>query len=46
MNSHVLCLDTLLMFIGQMVERVNSEVNGTQDLIKKAKHHTKIYIVL
>ncbi|KAI8095249.1 hypothetical protein BDF21DRAFT_405503 [Thamnidium elegans] len=25
MNSHVLCLDTLLMFIGQMVERVNNE---------------------
>ncbi|GAA5803049.1 hypothetical protein HPULCUR_008524 [Helicostylum pulchrum] len=25
MNSHVLCLDILLMFIGQMVDRVNNE---------------------
>lgn len=25
-NSHFLCLDTLLLFIGHMVERINSEV--------------------
>ncbi|CAO3585256.1 unnamed protein product [Absidia cylindrospora] len=31
MNYHVLCLDTLLMFIDHMVERVNDEVERSED---------------
>jgi brefeldin A-resistance guanine nucleotide exchange factor 1 len=27
-NSHILCMDTLLMFIGQMVDRARSEVRS------------------
>ncbi|RCH92537.1 GDP/GTP exchange factor for ARF, partial [Rhizopus stolonifer] len=42
MNSHVLCLDTLLTFIGQMVERVDDqtsdddyvELTSVQDLLE------------
>ncbi|KAI8385758.1 hypothetical protein BD560DRAFT_321873 [Blakeslea trispora] len=35
MNSHVLCLDSLLAFIGQMVERTNEqELTSVQDLLE------------
>lgn len=30
MSSHVLCLDTLLTFIAQMMDRVENQVNSTK----------------